>query len=160
MKLISARSSFAPRPQYTAKRAPVTFAARSRSSMPSSGPRSQCALGSKSKCRGSPTRRTSRLSASLEPTGTDSCGTFGIPLSISRKDASAAFFLPLQNGDPLADGPHLLLPLTGIDAFAAQFADLDGFRIAAGFQLLGFGNGGAPPLVPFPLTLQARERNR
>ena len=38
--------------------------------MPSAGPRSQCACGSKSKTRGSPTRRTSRLSAALAPTGT------------------------------------------------------------------------------------------
>src|ERR1035438_4584987 len=45
--------------------------------MPSSGPRSQCALGAKSNCRGSPTRRTSTLSASLLPTGTDSCGRLG-----------------------------------------------------------------------------------
>ena len=42
MKLASARSNFAPSPKYTAKRAPVIFAARSKSRMPSSGPRSQC----------------------------------------------------------------------------------------------------------------------
>ena len=52
MKLISARSSCAPAPIRNAKRVPEIFVARSKSMMPSSGPRSQCAFGSKSKAFG------------------------------------------------------------------------------------------------------------
>ena len=40
---------------------------------------------------GSPQRRTSTLSASLFPTGTDSCGTLGMPASSSRNCSSSAF---------------------------------------------------------------------
>ena len=45
MNWTSARSSRAPAPQDTAKRAPEILAARSKSRMPSAGPRSQCAFG-------------------------------------------------------------------------------------------------------------------
>ena len=58
---MSARSSCAPAPIRTAKRAPEILVARSKSMMPSSGPRSQCALGSKSKA------------ASLAPGAHDRC---------------------------------------------------------------------------------------
>ena len=61
----------------TENRAPAIFVARSKSMMPSAGPRSQCAFGSKSNARGSPWRRTSTLSAALLPTGTLACGRFG-----------------------------------------------------------------------------------
>ena len=49
MNWMRARSRRAPRSQWTAKRAPEILAARSKSRMPSSGPRSQCAFGVKSK---------------------------------------------------------------------------------------------------------------
>ena len=78
MKLMSARSSCAPAPIRTAKRAPAILVARSKSMMPSCGPRSQCAFGSKSNARGSPHVRTTTLSAATRPTGTLSCGRFGI----------------------------------------------------------------------------------
>ena len=45
MKLISARASRAPAPTSTVKRAPAIFVPRSKSMMPSAGPRSQCACG-------------------------------------------------------------------------------------------------------------------
>ena len=64
MKLISARASRAPAPVSTANRAPASLAARSKSSMPSAGPISQCGRGAKSKPGGAPCRRTSTLSAS------------------------------------------------------------------------------------------------
>ena len=54
MKLISARSSRAPAPISTEKRAPDIFAARSKSRIPSAAPMSQCGFGSKSNARGSP----------------------------------------------------------------------------------------------------------
>ena len=68
MKLISARASRAPAPISTENLVPDIFVARSKSRIPSAGPRSQCAFGSKSKVRGSPCRRTSTLSAALAPT--------------------------------------------------------------------------------------------
>ena len=74
---MSARSICAPAPINTAKRAPEILVARSKSMMPSCGPRSQCALGSKSMGRGSPHVRTTALSAALLPTGTLACGTLG-----------------------------------------------------------------------------------
>ena len=94
MKLASARSNRAPKAQYTAKRAPVSFAARSRSRIPRCSPSSQCGLALKSNCGGEPQRRASTLSASLFPIGTPSCGRFGIEVKISRSRAScsAAFF--------------------------------------------------------------------
>ncbi len=78
MKLITARSSRAPRPFKKAKRAPVTFPARSKSKMPSSTPKSQWGLGSKSNWRGSPQRLTSTFSASVGPMGTEEWGMLGI----------------------------------------------------------------------------------
>ena len=61
MKLISARASRAPGAISTVNRAPAIFVPRSKSRMPSAGPRSQCGFGSKSSARGSPTRRISRV---------------------------------------------------------------------------------------------------
>ncbi len=91
IKLISARSRRAPASQYTANRAPVILAARSRSSIPSSGPKSQCAFAWKPNSGGFPQRRISTLSASVLPIGTESCGMFGTPASIARKLSSTCF---------------------------------------------------------------------
>ena len=66
-----------PAPISTENRAPAIFVPRSKSMMPSAGPRSQCACGVKSNVRGVPCRRTSTLSALLFPAGTLSCGRFG-----------------------------------------------------------------------------------
>src|SRR5580658_601983 len=62
--------------------------------------------------------------------------------------------LRFQQRDPLPDGAYLLLPLRGVRAFPAQFADFDGLGVAPRLQLLRFGNGGAPPLVQRPVTIQ------
>ena len=79
MKLISARASRAPAPTSTENRAPAILVPRSKSMMPSAGPRSQCACGVKAERRAAcRARRTSTLSAALFPTGTLACGTFGI----------------------------------------------------------------------------------
>ncbi len=77
MKLISARASRAPAPISTENLVPDIFVARSKSRIPSAGPRSQCAFGSKSKVRGSPCRRTSTFSPALAPRGTLAWGMFG-----------------------------------------------------------------------------------
>ena len=102
MKLISARSSRAPAPISTANRAPDILVARSKSMMPSAGPRSQCGFGAKSKARGSPCRRTSTLSAALAPTGTDSCGRLGSVRSRRRRCCSICSSFDLDLLDPLA----------------------------------------------------------
>ena len=78
IKLISARSSRAPAPMYTANRAPLSLAARSRSRMPSASPISQCGFGSKSNVRFSPHVFTVTLSASEVPAGTSSRVRLGI----------------------------------------------------------------------------------
>ena len=54
------------------------------SSTPSCSPSSQCGLGVKLNSGGLPHLRTSLLSSAERPTGTDSCGTLGIPASIVR----------------------------------------------------------------------------
>jgi len=77
MKSMSARASRAPAPTRTEKRDPAIFTARSKSMMPSAGPRSQCARGSKGNDGGSPQRRTSRFSAGPLPTGTLGWGRLG-----------------------------------------------------------------------------------
>src|SRR5579859_280852 len=66
--------------------------------MPSSAPRSQCALGVKSNFGGVPHLRTSTLSSALFPTGTLACGRFGMPARMSRSRASrsAAFFSSVE----------------------------------------------------------------
>src|SRR6266851_4027365 len=90
MKLASARSSFAPKSQYTAKRAPESFVARLRSRMPSCSPSSQCGLGLKSNLGGAPQRRTSTLSSVVFPAGTLWWGRLGMPARISRTRASSS----------------------------------------------------------------------
>src|SRR5882724_5788474 len=76
MNWASPRSSRATPPQRTAKRALAIRAARSRSS-PSAAPTSSWGLGGKANVRGSRQRRTSTLSSSPLPSGTDGCGRFG-----------------------------------------------------------------------------------
>ncbi len=83
MKLISARSSCAPAPISTAKRAPEIFAARSKS-RPRAAPISSCSFGVKANCRFSPHSRTSALADSSGPSGTSADGRFGRPESCWR----------------------------------------------------------------------------
>ena len=90
MKLASARSSRAPAPKCTTKRAPEILAARSKSRMPSASPISQCGRAGKSNRGGSPQVLTQRLSCSDAPAGTESCGRLGIAASSSRSFRSAA----------------------------------------------------------------------
>src|SRR5918994_1688996 len=72
--------------RYT-NREPLARAARSPSSMPSRSPSSAWSLGSKSKVGGSPWRRTSTASSSVNPSGADSWGTFGVRASRSASSA-------------------------------------------------------------------------
>src|SRR6266566_2265345 len=76
MNWASARSSRATPPQRTAKRALAIRAARSRSS-PSAAPTSSWGFGGKANVRGSLQWRTSTLSSSPLPSGTDGWGRFG-----------------------------------------------------------------------------------
>src|SRR5687767_13138624 len=133
MKLIKARSSCAPAPISTAKRAPEILVARSKSITPSCGPRSQCALGSKSNLRASPHVRTTTLSAALFPTGTLACGTLGSVSSrivrcrsaLSSSTSSCLIFCPrilLASKRWLASCPCLLARATSSpDAFCSRF---------------------------------------
>ena len=144
MKFISARSSFAPMSQYTAKRAPVSLAARSRSSTPSSSPSSQCGLGVKSNCGGAPQRRTSTLSASLLPTGTLSSGRLGIPVRMSRSLASASSADFSASEIFSRSSLALVDQRSGVLLVLLELGNFFGGLVALGLQGFGFGDGGAP----------------
>ena len=88
---MSARDSSEAGPLRTVKREPVIFAARSKSRMPSAGPRSQCACGGKSKRVGSPHVFRTTFAVSSSPSGTSSCGMFGSVSSMGANRSSRAF---------------------------------------------------------------------
>ncbi len=83
MKLMSARSSSAPAPFDRQKRPPVILTARSKSRMSSAAPMSTWSLTGKEKARGVPHVRTTGLSSSPAPSGTEGSGTFGMERSNS-----------------------------------------------------------------------------
>ena len=78
MNEASARSSRASAPVSTTKRAPDSFAARSKSISPSASPSSKCSRAGNSKAGGCPQRRSSTFADSSGPSGTSSAGRFGI----------------------------------------------------------------------------------
>ena len=78
MNWISARSSRAPAPQFTTKRAPETFAARSKSRMPSAVPTSQCGRAVELEAaRLAPARAPRGWPKRPSPPGTSAAGRFG-----------------------------------------------------------------------------------
>jgi len=89
MKFISARSQLGAEVQYTAKRAPVIFEARSRSRTPNSSPSSQCGLGAKSNAAAYPSAAPRRVRLAV-PDGTLSSGRLGMLSRMSRSRASAS----------------------------------------------------------------------
>ena len=115
--------------------------------MPSSGPRSQCAFGSKSNCGGSPDAAHFHVVVFGLADGDGLVGDVG--------DAGQQFLellvdrvhLFIERGDLVGDGAHCLLPLGGVGAFALELADLDALLVLARFELFGFGNGGPALLV-------------
>ena len=94
-----ARSGAAAGPRRTVKRAPVIFAARSKSRMPSAGPRSQCAFGAKSKRVGSPQVFRTTFAVSSAPSGTESSGMFGSVASMGANRSSRSFDLFFDEDD-------------------------------------------------------------
>ena len=126
-------------PQSTEKRAPESLAARSKSKMPSFSPSSQCGLGSKAKLGGSPHCRTTTFLSSVCPSGTDSCGTLGMPSRISSICDSAAdssISSPLTRSDERLE----LVPAFGHALLVAALGELGHGvtgRIALGLQELG-----------------------
>src|SRR6266566_5116009 len=112
MNWASARSSRATPPQRTAKRALAIRAARSRSS-PSAAPTSSWGFGGKANVRGSLQWRTSTLSSSPLPSGTDGWGRFGSwSRSASRRSstplssASSAITSETSSAPPLVASPR------------------------------------------------------
>src|SRR5262249_9332123 len=88
MSCPSARSRRAMPPQRTAKRALAIRAERSMSS-PSAAPTSSCGFGGNANVRGSLQWRTSTLSSSFLPSGTDGCGRLGSwSASASRRSST------------------------------------------------------------------------
>ena len=94
MSWMSARSSRAPWSHSTAKRAPATLAARSKSRMPSAGPSSQCGWGVKSKTRGVPTRRASTLACASVTGRHRASGRFGTPSRLRWIASSVDWSVP------------------------------------------------------------------
>ena len=90
IRLAIARSSRARSAFRNTKRAPDTFAADSKSIIPSASPSSKCCLGSMIGL-GVPTLRTSTFACSSLPTGTSSRGKFGMTSSAFCNSASRRF---------------------------------------------------------------------
>ena len=138
MKLISARSSFAPRSQYSAKRAPGDLGGALE--IENAEFRTQVPVRLRLRNRIAAARRSGaprRSRSASRPTGTDSCGTLGMPGQQFAELLVERLHLLVEAGDLVADGAHLLLPLGGVRAFAAQLADLLRFGVPARLQLLG-----------------------
>src|SRR5262249_23429824 len=123
------------------------FTARSRSRSSRATPTSSWGFGAKSKTRGVPQRRTSTLSLSLAPRGTEGWGTLGISRRRARTFSSASFTSPStslilspppplgRNRDAAVLLAHLLRasPVRGLQLLALvdQLAPPD----VAGYQL-------------------------
>ncbi len=90
-KAASARSSRAAAPFEMVNRAPEILAAWGHSRMPSASPSSQCGFGAKSSLGFSPQVRTTTLSFSSLPSGTESWGTLGTTRSSFSMAASTCF---------------------------------------------------------------------
>ena len=118
-----ARDSRASGPHITAKRALAILAARSMSSSPSSAPTSSWGFGAKANARGVPQRRTSTLSASLVPAGTEGCGRLGIWASSSWMRSSSAATSPSRALMRSPDLPHPRHLGGGVLAAALGLAD-------------------------------------
>ena len=123
--------------------------------MPSSGPRSQCAFGSKS--NGARLAHAPHLHVVVGA----AAHRHGLVRHVGNARQHLAellfqrFGLLVERGYLRAQLAHLLLPRGGIGALAAQPGDFGDLRVAARLKLLGFGDGGAPALVQFAKTLQA-----
>ena len=62
----------------------------------------------------------------------------------------------VERGDLLGGRAHLLLALGGIDALLPQFGDFGGLGVAAGFQLLGLGDGAPALAIEFTKLIELR----
>ena len=58
--------------------------------------------------------------------------------------------LLIEGRDPVVQLAHLLLPLGGVDALPAQFADFGALGILQRLELLGLGHGRAAARVQVP----------
>ena len=138
MNWASARSRRASGPHSTANRALAILTARSMSSSPSASPTSSCGLGVKANSRGVPQRRTSTLSASLLPGGTEGCGTFGT-WSEQRFDRVVdGLELGVERLDPLGDLRASARALSVRDGAAGALPDhrLE-VRLRSGLEIFG-----------------------
>ena len=149
MKLMSARSRRAPRPPSRMKRLRASFTARSKSMMPSSGPRSQCgfilSMPSAAKSRGVPQRRTSGCRPRSRPRAVVSAGMLGVRRSSARSSASAS-----SRSVPMAAISSLMARTRSLGGFGLGFLAgghhlADGLRrgVALGLQRLLLRDGGA-----------------
>ncbi len=96
-----------------------------------------------------PTRRTSTLSRSDWPTGTDSWGTLGMPARSCWNSSSSGLLLIVQPGDLGFPGAHLVLQGRRVAARLAQRADLRALGVHPRLELLGLRDGRAAAPVEF-----------
>src|SRR5262245_8523390 len=156
-----ARERWASAPHITAKRDLASLPARSVSSRPSPAPMSSWGFGGKSKARGMPQRRTSTLSASPAPEGTEGCGRLGTWASNSWMRSSRAATSPSR---PLLRSPTSRHLGGGVLAAAPRLADGLGGAVALGLEVLGLAQQGPaaavegedlPDVLAAPLVGQA-----
>ena len=124
----SARSSRASWPLSTVKRLPESFAARSKSIMPSVSPISKCSRVQLERGLTSPTLRTSTLSCSSAPTGTSRSGTLGMTASASSS--------ALSSSRSMASAPdsHSLMAVTSPFSSSALAASPERMALPISFE--------------------------
>src|SRR5262245_23022278 len=163
MSWASARSRRAMPPQRTAKRDLAIRAARSMSS-PSAAPTSSCGFGGNANVRGSLQWRTSTLSSSFLPSGTEGCARFGSwSARASRRSStdlsSASSVLtpspasPMRACSALASSPRRLAWPIASDALlrSALRSSLSRTRRRRSVSSsMSAGMRSAPPLVASP----------
>ena len=147
MKEASARSSRASAPVSTTKRAPDSFAARSKSIIPSASPSSKCSFGGNSKdARFAPAaqldvRRFGGRPARPRPEDSGSCASAACSsASAGRTPRLQVRLLLLAAGDLVENVGRVLAP-------RLPLADLLGERVPPRLDLLGGGERVAPRLI-------------
>ena len=144
----SARESRAPFPRNTAKRLPESFAARSKSRMPSASPISQCGFGVKAKAGGVPALRTTTLSCSPAPCGTESSSRFGTSERIASISVSSAGIVApasaIRSSSAAIAGSQALR----LGGAIGCLRDLRGQRVLLGFERLDAGSRGSAASRP------------
>ena len=154
MKLTSARSNFAPSPKYTAKRAPVIFAARSKSRMPSLRTEVPMGLRSEVKLRRNAPFRHFDVVVGGGANRHRFVGQIGDAGEHQFELVVDALNLFIQKGNSLTHGAHFGLQSGGVRAGLFLHSDGLRFGVAAALQLLDFRECGAAARIGGTKSIQ------